>query len=94
MERPTQARIPVTPESAPAVAGWFAEWVDHPDASDLAGELFVVVLAAGATTALLTVTEQPDGWRLAVYGDAPVGLVSSALRVTPDRCGVQADLGR
>lgn len=92
-------------DQAHAAREWVATHLRHEDARTLASELFTAVLAAAPDKIAMTVSTAGRRARISASGPAELPLtsthgpaywlirgLSTATGVTPDRCGLWADL--
>lgn len=94
-----------TPAQAPSVRQWVALRLKHPDAPQVANELFVSVLAAGSPKVEMTLSTAGDRNRITAVGSIPMSVLHShgpgftivsglttLYGLNTDGCGVWAQL--
>jgi hypothetical protein len=97
------------PEAAQArdARAWVVTHTDHSDARGIAGELIVAVLASRPGRLQMTVSTAGPRVRITAAGDRPlpahalhgpgrqiIGALASVHGITPDDCGLWAELPR
>lgn len=103
--RSWQRAIPAEPAQAAAVRAWAHERTGHPDAQQLAGELFIAVLVTMPQAVTMTVSTAGRRARITASGTRPLPLhalhgpgrriiahLSAVHGVTPDGAGIWAEL--
>ena len=102
-----QQAFPADAVEARAARNWAAMHAVHPDARQVAGELFLAVLGSHSTRVRMTVSTAGPRRRITASGAWPLALrdlrgagqniirgLSTAYGITPDDCGLWAEIPR